>query len=248
MAKKIMSIYDMLNDYDEKTINFVIDSLSSEEKDLLFSRYGSDLHNPVTNSNWDKERSKKFYNVLIPKIKKVLKNTTSYDKSFEKKVDVSSSFNDLDIKFDSKSSLMDLLNSGKTNKELCEELGISEKELYKQLLNLKNMGIHISKKYYFDGSIEYNNISSLKNLKQEMVLTQDRTIITSSPKNKMKFLAISDLHFGNSLARIDLVDRAFNYCKKMELILFCVGEIFLMGLILKVIKIYLIYIIKQNIL
>ena len=39
----------------------------------------------------------------------------------------------------------------KTNREICECLGISINELYDELLKIKNKGIFYSKKYYSDG-------------------------------------------------------------------------------------------------
>ena len=41
----------------------------------------------------------------------------------------------------------------------------------------------------------------------------------------MKFLLISDLHFGNELENLKLIDRAYNYCIKNGInIILCGGD------------------------
>lgn len=66
----------------------------------------------------------------------------------------------------------------------------------------------------------------MQDLKNYMDANQDRTIITDSKENSMKFLLISDLHFVNELERIDLIDRAYNYCIKNGInIILCGGDL-----------------------
>ena len=51
-------------------------------------------------------------------------------------------------------------------------------------------------------------------------------IITSPYENKIKALAISDIHFGSQLERLDLLDRAYNYCAKNGIhIIFIAGDL-----------------------
>lgn len=58
---------------------------------------------------------------------------------------------------------------------------------------------------------------------------QDREIITDKNENNLKLMAISDLHFGNSLERIDLLDQVFNYCTKNGIHLIVCGGDFVDG-------------------
>lgn len=51
------------------------------------------------------------------------------------------------------------------------------------------------------------------------------TIYSLQEERDIKMLLISDLHFGNELERIDLVDRAFEYCVKNGIhIILCTGD------------------------
>lgn len=128
--------------------------------------------------------------------------------------------------FDQTSRLIKLLKSGKTNQQICDSLNITSRQLYNELLNLKNNGVRHNKTYYSNGSIKYGIISSVAGLKKHSIVLQDKTIITEKNENKMKFLLISDLHFGNELERIDLVNRAYNYCIKNGInIILCGGDI-----------------------
>lgn len=121
--------------------------------------------------------------------------------------------------------LLDLINSGKNCNEICKELNITNKQLYVKLTNLKNKGFFFERKYYADGEIFYKpitNISNLKKIRNESF----KLIRTSKGDDILKVLAFSDIHFGNKLERLDLVDRAFNYAIKNNIhILFCCGDI-----------------------
>ena len=69
--KKLRTIYELLSDYTREEINEMIEELSDEDKELLRLRYGNDLDNPV--STIDYEQRNKFYGVLIPKMRRLLK-------------------------------------------------------------------------------------------------------------------------------------------------------------------------------
>ncbi len=71
--RRIRTIYEILNDYSEEEINDVIKNLNEKDKNLLYLRYGSDLHNPNL-SNWNQKYSGRFYKKLLPKLKKKLEN------------------------------------------------------------------------------------------------------------------------------------------------------------------------------
>lgn len=205
MGRNLQTIYEYFSDYTEEQVNSVIYGLSVDEILVIKSRYGNDLHNPSSQSDWGKENSNKHYGSIIPKMKRRLAKLLEQ----EKEVD------------DYQTQLLQLVREGKSNREICEILNMSSNQLYDELLKLKTKGIIYSRKYYSDGSIKYNKISSLKKLKENM----NKTIITDNKENNMKFLLISDLHFGNEFENLGLIDRAYNYCIKNGInIILCGGD------------------------
>lgn len=77
MSKKIQSIYQYFSCYTKEEVDSVIAVLSDKEKKLLYSRYGSNLENPITADNWTTQMEQRFYANLIPKMKQILKEATS---------------------------------------------------------------------------------------------------------------------------------------------------------------------------
>ena len=231
MKRKLQTIYEYFSDYTEKEIDAVVNSLSDDEKLIIRSRYGNDLHNPVTQEDWDKEKSRKYYGYVVPKIRRLLFNNHINIIEESPEIDVEHDTIELDHApeiewLNSSIELLQLLKT-KNNREICEILNISSNQLYDELLKLKNKGILYTRKYYSDGSIRYKNVSTIKNLKNYKMENDERykTIITEPYKNSMSFLLISDLHFGNELERIDLIDRAYNYCIKNGInIILCGGD------------------------
>lgn len=210
MGRKFNTIYEYFGDYSEKEINSVICNLSLDEILILKYRYGDDLYNPQTSEEWNNEKSNIFYKSIVPKMRRLLvKNLNTFDEKNEEKLTTN--------------ILLQMIKMGKNNNEICEALNLSTKQLYEDLLKIKNMGVITSRKYYSDGSIKYKNVTSMKDYKQN---DKTRTIITDSTENELKVLLISDLHFGNKLERLDLLDRAYNYCKKNGInIIMCGGDL-----------------------
>ena len=234
MGRRLQTIYEYFSDYSEKEIDDMIYSLSIEEKLIIRARFGDDLHNPQQQENWGKESSEKYYGTLVPKMKRLLskgiepkeesKPEPKTTKSIEQNILIPETPK-IEI-IDYTPMLLQSLKSGKNNSEICEELNITSQQLYEELLKLKNRGIRHSRKYYSDGTIKYGNISTMQDLRNYTGIGQDRTIITDTNENSMKVLVISDLHFGNELERIDLINRAYNYCVKNGInIILCGGDI-----------------------
>lgn len=252
MGKRLQTIFQYFSEYSEEDIKKVIKDLPLDEFLLVKLRYGVDLYNPVTSELWTKMDSKKFYGIVIPKIRKLLKirslnkdevvenNTVDVENSIVDvenstvdvvDVDSNSDSNEEEVEIvesenvDQTAVLLQLLKEEKTNREMCEILNVSNAELCEMLLKLKNMGFMHSRKYYSDGSIKYNNVNTMSDLKK-LKFDQDRTIITCPYENTMKILLISDLHFGNDLERLDLIDRVYNYCIKNGInIILCGGDL-----------------------
>lgn len=109
--------------------------------------------------------------------------------------------------------LLKLIKEGRTCNDISKALNISNKQLYNRLLTLKNKGIILEKKYYSNGQITYKKPSSSAVIYNSFS-DNSKNILSLHEETAMKMLVISDLHFGNKLERLDLVDNAFNYCVK----------------------------------
>lgn len=218
MGKHLQTIYDYLGDYSSLEIDEVISRLTNSERQLIYERYGSDLYNPQPTFEWNKIKSAKFYGNLIPKIRRLLKEKQNVSQN--KLEDTSINTRNFDYTL-----FLEILKNGKTNSEICQELGLSPRQLAEELLKLRMMGYKCDRKYYSDGSIKYKRLYSFKDLPVDSLISKE-AIITELQENNLKLLVISDLHFGNELERIDLVNRAYNYCIKNNIhIILCTGDI-----------------------
>lgn len=226
MEKRLQTIYEYFKGYTKEEIDKVLSSLSEEEKRIITLRYGTDLCNPTTSPEWTLETSKKFYSNLVPKLKRLLNKAkdsiNGQDNETIKKIFNEESNN---VTIDYSDLIYRLIIEEKTNHEICEILEISNEQLYQELLKLKNKGISFSRKYYSDAHISYNGCATISQLKN-LINDQDRIIITKPNENNLKILVISDLHFGNSKERIDLINRAYNYCIKNNInLILCGGDL-----------------------
>ena len=214
MGRRLQTIYEYLSDYQESEINTAINDLSLEEKLVIEKRYGEDLHNPVTNEDWNRNLAAKFYGNIIPKLKGILeirsRNTITIETDSE------------DLTF----TLIELLKSNISTKEICNILKVDEITLYKLLLEIKNKGVSFLRDYNVSGDISYQKIKKIKEIKESSNRKNTKTIYIPKNTNTIKTLAISDLHIGNEKERLDLLDRAFNYCIKNNIhIIFCGGDL-----------------------
>lgn len=219
MGRKLQTIYEYLSDYTEKEIDDAIFNLSMDDKLIIRECYGEDLHNPLPRQGWNNDLSAKFYGSIIPRLRSVLlqnrKNNTKEETIEIASLESTIKSNDIVL------VLMGLLQKGKDTEEICNILKIDNKMLYKLLLELKNKGVKFTKEYSIGGDIHYKFINKIADLKQKA-----KTIIVPKSVNSVKILAISDLHFGNQKERLDLVDRAYNYCIKNDIhLIFCGGDI-----------------------
>ena len=120
--------------------------------------------------------------------------------------------------------LLKMIEQNKTCNEICQELNISNKQLYNNITNLKNKGFILNRKYYSTGDIVYTFTNSHNKIK-EYKNNYNTSIITNPTETSLKTLVISDLHIGNSLARIDLLDKVYEYCINNNIhIIFCCGD------------------------
>lgn len=123
--------------------------------------------------------------------------------------------------------ILSLIEEQKTCNEICDCLQITNKQLYRKLTNLKSKGFFFDRKYFSNGEIIYIPIYKLNDLKD---LNHSNSIypsiITDSNEFELDVIAIADLHFGNKLERLDLLNRVYDYCIKNNInIIFCCGDI-----------------------
>ena len=99
-----------------------------------------------------------------------------------------------------------------TYNELANILKVSDGLLKKYLNELYINGYDIQRRYYSDGGIELI-LSGIPvdDKKQKDKDSKQIPIIIPSEQNTFKALIISDLHFGCTKARLDLVNIVFNY-------------------------------------
>lgn len=121
--------------------------------------------------------------------------------------------------------LMQLIQEEKTCNEICLELGISNKQLFSNLTNLRNKGLFYKRRYYSNGAILYRPIKTVSDLKK-CQRNFEFSIFTEHSEKDFRSLVISDLHFGNTLERLDLLNRVYDYCIQSGIhIIFCCGDL-----------------------
>lgn len=218
MVMRIKTIYEIFGDYTEREIDFAISQLGYDERLIVKSRYGNDLHHPKTMENWNQEKSSLFYRVILRKIEKLLINNRHLMEENVKLPNI----DDFTLS-DNMVKLMELLSDGSKvvfGQDICAKLGIDNREFSDLLRQLRIRGVNIERKYYANGSVKYSNVVGSIDDNSGSI-----NIAFANDDKSVKVLAISDLHFGNQLERLDLVDRAFNYCKKNGInIILCCGD------------------------
>ena len=70
---KLPSIYQLFGGYSKEQIDLMLTKLTEEERKLITLRYGDDLEKPKA-TKLSKEESRKYYGVLVPKMKRLLSN------------------------------------------------------------------------------------------------------------------------------------------------------------------------------
>ncbi len=131
--------------------------------------------------------------------------------------------------------VLQLIRENKTYNDLIKDSGLTIKELYKVLNNIKSKGYLIEKKYYYDGEIKYS-------INNNLDVPIDNILLTSKSDNDLEFMIISDLHFGSLYETPKLINSIYEYCtnKNIHIILnggdFIDGEVNLVNTKLSPIK------------
>lgn len=110
--------------------------------------------------------------------------------------------------------VLQLIKENKTYKDIIKDSGLTIKELYKVLNNIKSKGYLITKKYFYDGEIKYSINNNLN-------VAMDNILLTSKSDNDLEFMIISDLHFGSLYETPKLLNTIYDYCtnKNIHIIL-----------------------------
>jgi len=79
MSRRLKTLYQYFYQYSKEEIHSVIKKLNVEEQELIRKRYGDDLNNPIP-GNLSNSEHYRFYDILIPKIGKLLYNPQVLEK------------------------------------------------------------------------------------------------------------------------------------------------------------------------
>ncbi len=104
--------------------------------------------------------------------------------------------------------------------EMSQILNLPHKDLYGYINILESRGFDFERKYYYSGDIVYLPRTSVSPLR-----TPYTNIYTSSTDKTFKALLIADLHIGNCLERLDILQILFDYCAKEGInVIICCGD------------------------
>lgn len=196
----IMRIYGFYNEYSGQEIDTALRELTASE----YRQLGNIFEDKGINmAKYHKDREN-FSSSIIFKFTNILEQNRRNGLT---------SFNQLTT------NIINLVNLGKTNREICEKLNIDYKTLYFELKKVKNCKRNYDREYFYDGKI-------ISKGNQKNKYGKGNTL-NIGYNNTLRFLVISDLHYGNSLENVEAVNRAFNYAKKRKInvILACVDFI-----------------------
>lgn len=186
----IMRIYGFYNEYSGQEIDTALRELTASE----YRQLGNIFEDKGINlAKYHKDREN-FSSSIILKFTNILEQNRRNGLT---------SFNQLTT------NIINLINLGKTNREICEKLNIDYKTLYFELKKVKNCKRNYDREYFYDGKI-------ISKGKQKNKYGKGNTL-NIGYNNTLRFLVISDLHYGNSLENVEAVNRAFNYAKKREI-------------------------------
>ena len=191
-----MRIYGFYNEYSGQEIDTALRELTASE----YRQLGNIFEDKGINLSKYHEDRENFSSSVIFKFTNILERNRKNGLT---------SFNQLTT------NIINLINLGKTNREICEKLNIDYKTLYFELKKVKNCKRNYDREYFYDGKI-------ISNGNQKNKYGKGNTL-NIGYNNTLRFLVISDLHYGNSLENVDAVNRAFNYAKKrgINVILAC---------------------------
>ena len=122
--------------------------------------------------------------------------------------------------------ILELINEDKSLKEIASVLDMTEKQLYLRIRQIINYGYSLEPIYTGDSDIYYKiNTRDINKIHDNQISLKVPTDL-----KQLRCIAISDLHFGNVKADIDLLKRVYDYAAKNDIhIIFNCGD-FLEGI------------------
>ncbi len=108
--------------------------------------------------------------------------------------------------------ILELVKQNYSANEITSVVGITNKQLFYRLNQIKNKGFNIDKKFYSNGEIEY----FLKKDNQDNY-NYKNSIIIPKKANELKTIVISDLHLSSIYENLDVLNRIYNYCIKNDI-------------------------------
>lgn len=119
------------------------------------------------------------------------------------------------------SRLIELINENYSINDITRELNISHRDLYHNLLLLKNEGMSFKSKYFSNAE----TILEIKNFKDIINDSDNNSVnlFTKKGDNSLKTMIISDIHKYNNAEEFNCLDIVYDYCKKnnINIILNC---------------------------
>lgn len=104
--------------------------------------------------------------------------------------------------------IYELLKQEVTLLDLAGYLNLTPKQAYNRVQTIKNQGYNIHRKDFSTGDIQFSIINPLED-------NTDENILYTLPNNQnLRTVILSDLHIGNALQRLDVLDEVYNYCIK----------------------------------
>ena len=103
--------------------------------------------------------------------------------------------------------IIELIEQGKTLNEISGQLNLTHKQIYTKMRTMSAHGIEFEREYFYNGNIKYIPDSKYVYTNREGV-----DLITSHEDQQLTFMLISDLHFGNKTADLELLTKIYDYC------------------------------------
>ena len=126
--RKIQTIFELFGYCSKDEVLRAIANLSEDDKKLIKLRYGDDLENPITSSEWNESCRIAFYNRTVLHIKKLLSDMNQLNSI------------KVDNKFRDNSSLEDVIETIKENivnrNEYFEILEMMSKPVFEEMLKV----------------------------------------------------------------------------------------------------------------
>ena len=107
--------------------------------------------------------------------------------------------------------LIELINKNKNINEICELLNLERQQVYKEIERLKEQKYEFEREYHYNGNMKYLLQKQQSNRHQRI------NLITKNTENKLTFMLISDIHYGNVNDRIDLLYKIYDYCNNKNI-------------------------------